>query len=312
MNKHILITSISSKVPLINCVLESKNKFDKSIKVYGADISFEVVGKYFIDEFYLMPKLIDLNINEFIEYCLKNKIKYIIPTRDEDVLYYASFKDEFLKKDIHIFSADYGIVKRCFDKFLFVKENGIDFNIKTSLEIDKLDGIKKFVVKDRFGSGSKDLGLDLEYGEALDFSKNIKEPIFQEFIKGEEYSIDAFLDMKNNFVGSIIRKREIIQNGEAVVTCSVDDKILEEKIKIFLIKNQIIGHSITQVIKKENDYFLVECNTRFGGASTLSYKMGLESFYWFLCEVNNKSFKYVRNDKNLRQIRFPKDIYFEC
>lgn len=179
MNKHILITSISSKVPLINCVLESKNKFDKSIKVYGADISFEVVGKYFIDEFYLMPKLIDLNINEFIEYCLKNKIKYIIPTRDEDVLYYASFKDEFLKKDIHIFSADYGIVKRCFDKFLFVKENGIDFNIKTSLEIDKLDGIKKFVVKNRFGSGSKDLGLDLEYGEALDFQKILKSQSFK-------------------------------------------------------------------------------------------------------------------------------------
>ena len=309
---NILITSISSKVPLVNSVFEAKNKFDKSIKIFGVDIKSEVVGKYFVDEFYVIPKICDLNIDEFIQDCLKKEIKYIIPTRDEDVLFYSSFKDIFSRNNIFVFSSDFNSVKKCFDKYLFFKENNVSYNINTSLEIDNLINIERFVVKDRFGSGSKDLGLNLEYSEALNFSKNIKEPIFQEFIAGEEYSIDAFLDMKNNFIGSIIRKREIIQNGEAVVTCSMNDKILEKKIKTFLIKNQITGHSITQVIKKENDYFLIECNTRFGGASTLSHKMGLESFYWFLCEVNNKSFKYVRNDKNLRQIRITKDIYFEC
>lgn len=312
MNKNILITSISSKVPLIKTIIESKNKFNNSIKVYGADISSNVVGKYFVDGLYVMPKLIDLKVEDLLKYCLENKIKYVIPTRDEDVLYYASFKEEFLKKDIHVFCANYETVNRCFDKFLFTKENGIDFNIKTFLELDSLKEIKRFVVKDRFGSGSKDLGLNLEYTEALIFSKKIKEPIFQEFIEGEEYSIDSYVDKNNKFIGSIIRKREIIQNGEAVVTSSIDDNILEEKIKTFLIKNQIIGHSITQVIKNENDYFLIECNTRFGGASTLSYKMGLESFYWFLCEVNNVPFKFLRSNKNYKQVRVMQDLYFEC
>ena len=78
-----------------------------------------------------------------------------------------------------------------------------------------------------------------------------------------------------------------------------------------LIKNKITGHSITQVIKKEDNYYLVECNTRFGGASTLAYKMGLKSFYWFLCEENGIKFKYNKAKKNLRQIRVKQDIYLE-
>ena len=64
-------------------------------------------------------------------------------------------------------------------------------------------------------------------------------------------------------------------------------------------------------IKKEDNYYLVECNTRFGGASTLAYKMGLKSFYWFLCEENGIKFKYNKAKKNLRQIRVKQDIYLE-
>lgn len=309
---NILITSISSKVPLINAVLDAKNKFDKSIKVFGADIKSEIIGKYFVDELYIMPRISDLNINDFIEYCLEKRIKYIIPTRDEDVLFYSFFKEKFLKNKIHIFSPEHQVVQKCFDKYIFVKENGINYNIKTSLLIDNLKGVRNFVVKDRFGSGSKNLGLNLNYEEALNFSKNIENPLFQEFIEGEEYSVDSYVSTKNEFIGLIIRKREIIANGEAVVTCSVEDKFLEKNIVDFLLKNKIIGHSVTQVIKKDNDYFLIECNTRFGGASTLSYKMGLESFYWFLCEVNGVSFNFKKDKKNFRQIRIAKDIYFEC
>lgn len=312
MNKNILITSISSKIPLIKTVFKAKKKFDNTIKIYGIDINDEVLGKYFVDEFYIVPKLSKIDIQEFINDCKLKKIKYIFPTRDEDVLFYSSFMNEFIKNDIHVFSPSYDVANLCFDKYLFVKENQVDFNIKTALEIDELKKIKKFVVKERFGSGSKNLGLNLTYKQAKEFSEKLNEAIFQEFIVGEEYSIDSYVDKTNKFIGCVIRKRELIQNGEAIITFSLEDVVLEEKIKLFLTSNKIFGHSITQVIKKDEEYFLIECNTRFGGASTLSYKMGLKSFYWFLCQTNNKKIKFIKNNKNFRQIRIPKDIYFEC
>ena len=40
-------------------------------------------------------------------------------------------------------------------------------------------------------------------------------------------------------------------------------------------------------ITPQNEFFLIECNPRFGGASTLSIKAGLESFKWAYLEALN-------------------------
>lgn len=311
MSKNILITSLGEKVPLIKTVINAKNEYDKSIKVLGIDINNQILGKYFVEEFYVIPRLSILEIHEFINFCIKHLVGYIIPTRDEDVLFFAKNKQILKENGISIFSSDFNAVELCFDKYLFVKNNQVNFNIQTSLNIDELKNVDKYVVKDRFGSGSKNVGINLNYNEAKNLAKEIENPIFQEYIEGEEYSIDSYITKTNSFIGMIIRKRELVSNGEAVNTFVVEDKILEEKIKDFLLKNKIVGHSVTQVIKREDKYYLVECNTRFGGASTLAYKMGLKSFYWFLCEENEKKFKYRRKKKNLRQVRVKKDIYFE-
>ncbi|WP_066355824.1 ATP-grasp domain-containing protein [Aliarcobacter skirrowii] len=311
MSKNILITSLGEKVPLIKTVINAKNEYDKSIKVLGIDINNQILGKYFVEEFYVIPRLSILEIHEFINFCIKHLVGYIIPTRDEDVLFFAKNKQILKDNNISLFSPNLKAVELCFDKYLFVQNNQVDFNIKTALDIKELKNIEKFVVKDRFGSGSKNVGINLNYNEAKNLAKEIENPIFQEYIEGEEYSIDSYITKTNSFIGMIIRKRELVSNGEAVDTFVVEDKILEEKIKDFLLKNKIVGHSVTQVIKREDKYYLVECNTRFGGASTLSYKMGLKSFYWFLCEENEKKFKYRRKKKNLRQVRVKKDIYFE-
>ncbi|MCT7628694.1 ATP-grasp domain-containing protein [Aliarcobacter butzleri] len=311
MKKNILITSISSKNIFIETVKKSRDKFDKNIKVFGTDISSNILGKYFVDKFFIIKAIKEIDILEFIDFCKKNKIAYIIPTRDEDVLFFAKNKSLFIENNISIFTPDFSAVELCFDKYLFVKNNQIDFNIKTALNIDDLKDVQKFVVKDRFGSGSKNIGINLDYEKAKEIATKIENPIFQEFIAGDEYSIDSYITKENIFIGMIIRKRELVYDGEAVNTFVVKDKKLEKLVKEFLTKNNISGHSITQVIKKEDNYYLVECNTRFGGASTLSYKMGLKSFYWFLCEENGIKFKYKRAKKSLRQIRVKQDIYFE-
>ena len=53
MKKNILITSISSKNIFIEAVKKSRDKFDKNIKVFGTDISSNILGKYFVDKFFL-------------------------------------------------------------------------------------------------------------------------------------------------------------------------------------------------------------------------------------------------------------------
>ena len=80
---------------------------------------------------------------------------------------------------------------------------------------------------------------------------------------------------------------------------------------------KLYGHIVLQVIEDEKgDYHIVECNCRFGGASTLSIASGLDSFYWFLLEaadVDISEYPFLRSENEKRQIRFPEDVVFdEC
>lgn len=308
---NILITSISAKIPLINKVKDAKNKFNTNIIIYGADLNETCIGKYFVDIFYKMSPLDSLNLNDFFSFCKQKKIKYIIPTRDGDVDFFSKIKNELKKQDIYLLSPDQEAVKFCYDKLFFYNYGQESFLIPTSNDIKKIIA-DRFVVKEQFGNGSKGIAINVSKKEALKFAKTLKHPIFQPFIKGKEFSVDSYVTQKGNCIGSIVRSRDIINNGESQVTTYVIDEILSQLIKNFVEKFHIVGHSVVQVIKNKNNYYIVECNARFGGASTLSYTMGLESFYWFLQELNDQEINFKLHDKKLKQIRFAEDKYIEC
>lgn len=308
--KHILITSISSKVPLIKTIIESKNRYDQSIKLFGADLNDNVIGRYFVDIFWKMERLETINIDKIVNYCLENKIKYIIPTRDEDVVFFSKHYHKLMENGIFSFVSSYDSVAFCFDKLNFYEKSKFPEVIETKTDINSIHS-STFVVKERFGSGSNNIRLNCSKSEAIEFAKKLKYPIFQPFFNGQEFSVDSFVTKNNKVVDSIIRSRDIVIDGESKVTTVVKDKKLKKLVKNFLTKHKIRGHSVLQVIKDNESYHIVECNARFGGASTLSYKMGLDSFYWFLLESNDKPIKYKRSKKNLKQIRVQQDLYFE-
>lgn len=311
MKKHILITSISAKVPLIKTVIKSKNKFDKNISVFGADLDNECIGKYFVDFFWNMPKIDLLKIDDLISFCYAENIKYIIPTRDADVLYFSNYKDKLLSNGIYLFSANKDAVEKCFDKLKFYTESKNSLVIPTYTDLQDFSS-SNIVVKERFGSGSNNIAVNVDRTTALKFARTLKDAVFQPYIPGKEFSIDSYVNKDGKCIASIVRSRDVVKNGESQITTAVKDSNMSRLIASFLEDLNIYGHSVTQVIKNDDDFNIIECNTRFGGASTLSYEMGLESFYWFLLEANNKEIKFKLKDIELKQVRFAEDIYFEC
>ena len=71
------------------------------------------------------------------------------------------------------------------------------------------------------------------------------------------------------------------------------------------------------ILDSNNNINIIECNSRFGGASTLSIEAGLDSFYWFLQEANGiniDQLPFQLKNQKITQIRFPQDIivYDNC
>ncbi len=313
-NFNVLISSVSQKVPLIQAVKNASSKLGNKGKVWGADASAECIGKYFTEEFWQMPRLNNLKPEELIEFCKKNNIKAIIPTRDGELEYFAKHKEEFSKNSIECMVSCPKAITICLDKLLFFEELN-KYNlpaIRTSLSSKDIEG-ELLVVKERFGAGSKSLGLKLNRMQAIEHSKTLTNPIFQPYIEGQEYSIDVYVTAKKEVKGCIVRTRDVVVDGESQITTTQNMPDLEKLCSDVAIKLSLYGHCVFQVIKASNgSYYIVECNSRFGGASTLSIEAGLDSFFWFLLEsVKNEisSYLFFKSPVQKKQIRYKSDCY---
>lgn len=311
---NILITSISKKIPLIKSVQHAFNRLELPGNVIGADSNPQCIGRYFVDEFWNIPSLDKLTVDLILKYCSENKIQAIIPTRNEELPFFAKQRLILQEHGISCMVSSPKAIDLCLDKLFFSEFlNAHSFPaIKSAIELDHHN--KSWVVKERFGSGSKQIGLNLTAPEAKQFAQSLQQPIFQPFIEGQEYSIDLYIDKTGSTVGSIARTRDCIVNGESQVTTSLHAPKLETVCASISEKLGLYGHIIYQILLDNNQKMhIIECNPRFGGASTLSVAMGLNSFEWFLLETLQRPLPlFVRAEKEKRQIRFPDDLIIDA
>ncbi|MED4601253.1 NAD-dependent epimerase/dehydratase family protein [Paenibacillus validus] len=310
---RILISSVSKKIPLLKSVNKAVQKLGLETQIIGADNNPNCIGKHFTDMFWEMPRLGQLPVTELIRYCNEHDVKCIIPTRDGELSYYAEHQSELKQHGIHVMISKPDTVQKCLDKQLFyetLKNAGFPA-IPTSTSIKDMEA-EKYVVKERFGAGSESLGLDLNKEMAVLHALNLKQPIFQPFIIGKEYSIDLYRDRMGRVKGTIVRSRDLVVNGESQISKTENNPELEKLAYDIADHLGLYGHAVLQVLVDEKGMpHIIECNTRFGGASTLSVEAGLDSFYWFLLEsagADISEYPFLRSKKEKRLIRFAEDL----
>ncbi|AEA42231.1 NAD-dependent epimerase/dehydratase family protein [Fluviicola taffensis] len=312
--EHILVTSASRKIGLIQAVKKAANKIHPSIQVIAADASDTCLAKYFADDFWKIPLINQIDIQEFIKECKARKIRLIIPSRDGELTFFSENKSIFKEAGIHIMVSEKDAIRKCIDKLAFYDENGTIQSriIPTFEKIDSLN-TTQFVVKERYGAGSDSIGINLNKQESLDHSKQLEFPIYQPFMQGTELSVDAYIDLSGKVKGIVMRRRELIVNGESQITTTVQDNDLEKAFLAIINSMKLSGHVILQaIIDSKGEIHVIECNPRFGGASTLSIKAGLDSFYWAYLESSSISldkYPFIPDKKTVTQVRYPADLY---
>jgi carbamoyl-phosphate synthase large subunit len=312
-NNNILITSSSAKIPLILSAKHALKRIDPSALVYAGDTDDSVLSKYIADRFVVTPILEDGCILDFLNLCRQNHIGIVFPTRDGELKFWSKNKQVFAREGIHIVISDLESVDRCLDKFEFFRfGNSKGFNfIQTSFKISDLADAEFYVVKERYGAGSIFVGIRLNKKEAISHALKLKNPVFQPFIQGIEISVDAWLSKENKVKGIVLRKRDKIEKGESKVTTTFSDSVIENEITAILEELKLQGPIVLQaIIDNDNTLHIMECNARFGGASTASIAVGNDALYWSLLEAkgeNLSKYPFIRKNEQVRQIRIPCD-----
>ncbi len=311
-NAGVLITSISKKMPLIEAVRGAAHKLGQFQDNHGCDSHPFCIGQYGVDKFWHCPPLEKISPEQIVSYCQEYHIRAIIPTRDADLEFYARHLSFFKRQKIHPMVSSLETILTCLDKKQFadtlLKEH---FPVIPSfLNLEDLQA-PSYAVKERKGAGSHQIGLNLTKHEAFEHSQTMKEPIFQPYIKGQEWSVDVYRSFEGRVKGCVARQRNYVVGGESQVTTTVQFPALERLCQEMADNLNLHGHAIFQLIEDERgEFHVIECNPRFGGASTASLAVGLDSFFWFFAEclgVSLQNYPFLRSKGEIRQIRYASD-----
>ena len=110
-----------------------------------------------------------------------------------------------------------------------------------------------------------------------------------------------------------MRKRDVVVNGESQISSTFIDQKLQQVFSKIIKNFKFYGHiNLQALIDEKGNVHVIECNSRFGGASTLAIQAGLDSFYWIYLEAIGETlgnYPFYPSATSIKQVRHPHDSY---
>ena len=272
---NILITSASRKVWLIKAFQRALSE-EGGGEVIAIDANPRSAALYFADKGYVIPPGLG---EEFLtavqDICQKHRIKLLIPTRDEELPFFARARQKLQSIGTTVMVPGLNTVEICQDKRLFIEfclKHG--FRTPETYETTKENFKFPVFVKERFGKGSKWAFL-AESKSDLDYLlQRLKEPIIQEYIEAPEYTVDLFADFSSRVLSVVPRERLLVFGGESFVgkTCKNWD-IIQEATRLAQSLG-LVGHNTIQCFWHQGQVKFIEVNPRYGGGANLGFAAG--------------------------------------
>jgi carbamoyl-phosphate synthase large subunit len=310
------VSSAGGKVPLIEALSNSLARSLDKPQIVVADTNADSLSFYFAQEKHVVLPATPENLEWHLDFCKTKDIQLVLPTRDGELAFWASNQDSFRKIGVRVAISSLNTISLCSDKYLFFQVlNAHNLPaIPTSTAVDDLPS-GSYVVKERFGSASKNIGLNLNLHDASLRAKELLNPIFQTFIRGVEFSVDLWRSQVGDITICSARTRDLIIDGEAKVTSTVrhpELELLSEKLAELL---DIKGIAVMQfIVDEKGGIWVIECNARTGGASTASIAAGAPLFELLTLDFLELEYKELANSctiKSITQVRAQKDFIFQ-
>lgn len=290
---------------------EAARRVHPDARVIAGDLDPEAPARYVADGFWKMPRISDADLPALISGCHERNVAVVLPTRDAELVFWARHRTTLSEAGISVIVSDANAVERCLDKLAFAR-----FGVEAGLPVINTDtapenvGSGPYVVKERYGAGAHAIGLDLSLDAARNHAKTLQAPIYQAFVSGPEVSIDGWVGPDGMVAGVLLRRRDRVIGGESQITTTFRSETLECEAVRALEALGLRGPVMLQAIVINDSLRIIECNPRFGGASTAAIAAGLDVLYWSLVEAFGQgpapAFKRIAGE--VRQVRLPVDL----
>ena len=255
-------------------------------KVVATDCSNLAPAVYEADKFYLVPRITAPGyLDQILDICKKEKIDGVFSLIDPELSMLAKEKEKFLAVGTVPIISDYELVETCFDKYRM-------FEMLQKMQIptgkcfmDKEDFYRAeergeisypVFVKPVRGSASIHINKVSSRKEIEVLFDLYDDLMIQEYMDGQEYGADVYIDMISGKCTDIFVKKKIkMRAGETDKSVSYKDEALFTMIKKFVEECGFRGMIDIDIFEIDGTYHISEVNPRFGGGYPHAYACGV-------------------------------------
>ncbi len=280
---NILISSAGTRNKVVQYF-----KRERAGKVVAVDCSNLGPAIYDADKSYIVPRIDDPSyIDELLKICKKENINGVFALIDPELSLLAKNAERFEEIGVTPIVSTYELCETSRDKqamYEMLVKLGIP-TAKCYLSIEEFEAAREcgeidfpVFVKPVKGSASININC-VKTMEMLRALFNESDGLMiQEFMTGQEYGADVYIDMISGKCTSIFLKKKIkMRAGETDKSVSVKDENLFAQIANFVEKVGYRGMIDIDLFHNEQtgEWYLSEVNPRFGGGYPHAYECGV-------------------------------------
>ncbi len=317
---NVLITAASRKVALVRGFVELKKRFDFMGKVIAVDCDPLSPALRFADKKYIVPLIEDPQYFDELNKIIENeKIKLIIPTMDLELPLWGERKGEYLQRGVVVACSGKSTALISNDKiktYEFFK--GISIKTPETWTKDNLPSIEnlKFplFIKPRYGRGSIDCHKIKDREELYFYLEKVNNPVIQQYIKGQEFTVDLISDFDGTVLSIVPRKRLTVRAGISDRGQTFYNREIIESSRKIAEALEIRGPANIQgFVTKDSNIYFTEINPRFSGGIQLTKAAGVNFMEILLRLVNGERIKPFigKFEKGLYMSSFEDSVFFK-
>ena len=320
-NFNVLFTCIGRRVSLLRSFRKAAKELKLNCRFLGTETTELSSALQLCDKKFIVKPVSHENyIKQLLQIIKQNNVKLLVPTVDLDLKILAENKKKFAAAGCTVLVSKTQVVSICQDKrktFKLLVKNGFDtpdtFSVKHALGKKKLR--YPCFLKPWDGYASRGNAVVKNCKELAFYAKKIPNCIVQEFIWGQEFTCDVFVDFNLQVKCIVPRKRIETRAGEVSKGKIIKNlKIIKQTTE--LIKKLGAGPGVitVQLILTKNEKIkFIEINPRFGGGVPLSIKAGADFPKWILLQLIGKKtqIKFDGFKNNLIMLRYDAEVWLK-
>ena len=306
-NIRILLLGGGKRVSLAQRFIVAGDKLNCDVEIFSYELDnaqpISLVAEIIVGKKWSSPAVKD----DILRAIKQHNIHLVISNVDPAIPYHALLRAE--NELSAQYTVDVDVAEVCRSKLAFQKASE---NLGLPI-IPCWDGVSyPLFVKPDYGSASIgavkiDSAKDLENSGILQ-----DDAIFQEFIDGDEFTVDAYVTQDGLVCGISPRMRSQTLGGESVVTETVSDANLIAISNNVILKFRLRGPLTLQFIKERitQRYYLMEVNTRFAGGVICSIEAGYDYPLMLLNEFLGNTVTPIKEGKKIIMKRYFAEAFY--